>query len=65
MVFFLIMLKMSLVFSSIHEKSTLIASSAEQQSAAAVKVSNGIAKTVDSANTTLQEAQKIKPVLMN
>ena len=59
--------EVSLVFSSIydaivgiHEKSTLIASSAEQQSAVAVEVSNGIAKTVDSANTTLQEAQKNK-----
>ncbi|MDF1581715.1 MAG: methyl-accepting chemotaxis protein [Methyloprofundus sp.] len=44
----------------IHEKSTLIASSAEQQSAVVVDVSNSIAKTVDSANTTLQEAQKNK-----
>jgi len=59
--------EVSHVFSSIydaivgiHEKSTLIASSAEQQSAVAVEVSNGIAKTVDSSNTTLQEAQKNK-----
>jgi len=44
----------------IHEKSTLIASAAEQQSAVAVSVSNGIAQTVDSANITLQEAQKNK-----
>jgi len=44
----------------IHEKSTLIASAAEQQSAVAVSVSNGIAQTVDSANITQQEAQKNK-----
>lgn len=59
--------EVSHVFSSIydaivgiHEKNTLIASSAEQQSAVAVEVSNGIAKTVYSSNITLQEAQKNK-----
>lgn len=44
----------------IHEKNTIIASSAEEQSAVAVEVSKSIFETVNSSNLTLQEAQNNK-----
>ncbi len=44
----------------IHEKNTIIASSAEEQSAVAVEVSNSIFETANSSNLTLQEAQNNK-----
>lgn len=55
------------VFSSIYEaianiseKNTMIATSAEQQSAVAIDISKGIIQTAESSDITLEEAQKNK-----